>query len=113
MNYSDIVNKLRNNERISCSEVNGIQLIMLLQDGEIKNIRMGDDYSVYEVNFVPTKYDEYTLYHELNEQNCFDFNAAANFIKGVVKSYKEGIRTFIKFEDEYFEIILDLLETAE
>ena len=110
MNYSDIVNKLRNNEEINCSEVNGIQLIMLLQDREIKNIQMADG-SIYEVNFIPAKYDEYTLYHELNEQNYPDFEAVANFFKWVVKGYKEGIKTFIKFEDEYFEIILDLLET--
>ena len=99
MQYYEIVEKVRNNERLPITEVSGFQLIMLMQDREVKNI--GYHGNVFEVNFIPITYAFET------------FRAGEKIIEHWIHCYDVKKAIYVQIENEYFEVILDLLESAE
>lgn len=109
MMYSDIVTKLRNKETVYGSEVSGYQLIMLLQDREIKNVKL--DNTLYEVNFNIITYSFSAT--DITEENCPTIRHAHKVIADWVNHYKSGLPSYIHMDNEYFEIIIDVLETKE
>jgi len=117
MDYIELVQKIRNKETINANEVKitGMQLIMLFQDREIKNVQMDD--ALYEINFIPmdVNADNATLIWNpiitINEKTCDTFRQACKIFSQFVEKYKKHERIFIHFEDEYFEVILEVLET--
>ena len=115
MDYIELVQKLRNKETIDVStvKVTGMQLIMLFQDREIKSVQM--DNVVYEINFIPMDANNPALIWDpiitINEKTCDTFRQGCKILKQFVEKYKKHERIFVHFEDEYFEIILEVLET--
>lgn len=110
MQYSEIVEKLRNKAPVPASEITGLQLIMLLQDKEIKNISYFGN--VFEVNFIPIPY-AFAPSYVLKEDDLPTFLDGERIIKQWFSYYKEKKSFYIQIEDEYFEVVLDLLESAE
>lgn len=111
MEYSEIVEKLKTGKTVECRDINGMQLMRLFFDRVLKSFEFGG--VLYELNFIPVEYNSSKIFHELNEDNCFNFSAATNFIQGFVNSFKNNVDIFIKFENEYYKIVLDILETRE
>ena len=109
MMYSDIVTKLRNKETVYDSEISGYQLIMLLQDREIKTIRFEN--TLYEINFNIITYSFSAT--DITEENCPTMRHAQKVITDWVNHYKSGLHSYICMDNEYFEIIIDVLETKE
>ena len=109
MQYFEIVEKLRNHEILSSKDVTGFQLIMLLQDKEVKNINYHDN--VFEINFIPITYafEPYIL----KEEELPTFRDVAKIIEHWVHCYDVKKAIYVQIENEYFEVILDLLESAE
>ena len=109
MQYSEIVEKIRNHERVSTKEVNGFQLLMLIQDKEVKNISYHGN--LFEVNFIPITYafEAYVL----KEEELPTFRDGEKIIEHWIHCYDVKKAIYVLVENEYFEIILDLLESAE
>ena len=109
MQYSEIVEKLRNKLPIRAKEITGLQLIMLLQDKEIKDIKYYGN--MFEINFIPVTYafEAYVL----KEDDLPTFLDGERIIQQWIHYYEEKKAIYVQIEDEYFEVVLDLLESAE
>ena len=109
MQYFEIVEKLRNHEHLSTKEVSGFQLLMLIQDKEIKNIRYHGN--IFEINFIPiiSVLEPYIL----KEEELSTFRDGEKIIEHWVHCYDVNKAIYVQIENEYFEVILDLLESAE
>lgn len=108
MKYSEIVEKVRNHEDLSITDVNGFQLIMLLRDKEVKDIvYFGNK---FEVNFIPITYafEPYIL----KEEELSRLRDGERIITRWIYYYNEQKPIYVQIENEYFEVILDLLESA-
>lgn len=108
MKYSEIVKKVRNHEDLSITDVTGFQLIMLIRDREIKDIvYFGNK---FEVNFIPITYafEPYIL----KEEELSRFREGERIITRWIHYYNEQKPIYVQIENEYFEVILDLLESA-
>ena len=108
MQYSEIVKKIRNHENLSSKDITGFQLIMLLQDKEVKNIVYHGN--KFEINFIPITYsfEPYIL----KEEELSTFRDGEKIIEHWVHCYGVKKAIYIQMEDEYFEVILDLLEST-
>lgn len=111
MEYSEIVEKIKTGKTVECYNLDGMQLMRLFLDQVLKNFEF--DGILYEINFIPMEYDSSKIFHELNDDNCFNFPAATNFLKGFVNSFENNVDIFIKFENNYYNIVLDILETRK
>lgn len=109
MQYSEIVEKVRKHERVFSKDITGFQLIMLLQDKEIKDIVYHGNR--FEINFIPITYtfEPYIL----KEEDLPTFYDGEKMIEHWVHCYDIKKAIYVQIENEYFEIILDLLESAE
>jgi len=109
MLYSEIVEKVRKHEDLSSKDITGFQLIMLLQDKEVKNVKYHDN--LFEVNFIPMTYAfEPDI---LKEEELPTFRDGEKMIEHWIHCYDIKKSIYVQIENEYFEIILDLLESAE
>lgn len=108
MQYFEIVEKIRNHEKLSAKDINGFQLIMLLQDKEVKNISYHGN--LFEINFIPITYafEAYVL----KEEEFPTFRDGEKIIEHWVHCYDVNKTIYIEIENEYFEVILELLESA-
>lgn len=108
MQYFEIVEKVRNHEHLTSKDITGFQLIMLLQDKEIKDIVYHGN--KFEINFIPITYtfEAYIL----SDTKLKTFNDAEKIIEHWIHCYDVKKSIYIQIEDEYFEVILDLLESA-
>ena len=109
MQYSEIVEKIRNHESLFSEDITGFQLIMLLQDREIKDFRYHGNR--FEINFIPITY-AFEVYI-LKEEELPTFRDGEKIIEHWVHCYDVKKAIYVQIENEYFEIILDLLESAE
>ena len=107
--YSEIVKRLRNHERLSINEMNGFQLLMLLQDKEIK--RINSHGNIFEINFIPITYAFNPCI--LKEEELSSYKDGEKIIEDWIHCYNIKRAIYVQIEDEYFEVILDLLESAE
>lgn len=109
MQYSEIVEKVRKHERLPITEVSGFQLLMLIQDKEVKNISYHGN--VFEINFIPITFtwEPYIL----KEEELPTFRDGERIIEHWVHCYDVKKAIYVQIENEYFEVILDLLESAE
>lgn len=108
MKYSEIVEKVRNHEGLSMTDVTGFQLIMLLRDKEVKDIvYFGNK---FEVNFIPITYafEPYIL----KEEELPRFRDGERILERWIHCYDAKKAIYVQIENEYFEVILDLLESA-
>ena len=108
MKYSEIVEKVRNHEGLSITNITGFQLIMLLRDKEVKDIvYFGNK---FEVNFIPITYAfEPNI---LKEEELPRFHDGERLLERWIHCYDEKKPIYVQIENEYFEVILDLLESA-
>ena len=108
MKYSEIVEKVRNHEGLSITNITGFQLIMLLRDKEVKDIvYFGNK---FEVNFIPITYAfEPNI---LKEEELSSFRDGERIITRWIHCYDEKKPIYVQIENDYFEVILDLLESA-
>lgn len=111
MEYSEIVKKIKTGKTVECHDINGMQLMRLFLDQVLKTFEFNG--ILYEINFIPIEYDSSKIFHELNDDNCFNFPAATNFLKGFINSFENNVDIFIKFENDYYNIVLDILETRK
>lgn len=109
MLYSEVVEKIRNNEKLMGSEISGKQLMMLLQDKEIKNISFKG--KLYEVNFVPVTFAFEA--DDIDDVSCPNIGSLTKFFDKWVDNYEREQHNYIQMDGEYFELILDILETNE
>ena len=109
MQYSEVVEKIRNHESVSIHEVNGFQLIMLIHDHEVKNVSYQGN--LFEINFIPITY-AYEAY-VLKEEELSTLRDGEKIIEHWIHCYDANKSIFVQLEDEYFEIIVDVLESAE
>ena len=110
MKYSEIVERLRNKTPVPASEITGLQLIMLLQDKEIKEISYHGN--VFEINFIQITYT-FAPSYVLKEDELPTFLDGERLIRQWVHYYEEKKSLYIQIEDEYFEVVLDLLESTK
>lgn len=108
MQYFEIVEKIRNHEKLSAKDINGFQLIMLLQDKEVKNISYHGN--LFEINFIPITYafEAYIL----KEEEFPTFRDGEKIIEHWIHCYDVNKTIYIQIENEYFEVILELLESV-
>ena len=108
MKYSEIVEKVRNHEYLSITDITGFQLIMLLRDKEVKDIvYFGNK---FEVNFIPITYAfEPSI---LKEEELPRFRDGERLLERWIHCYDAKKPIYIQIENDYFEVILDLLESA-
>lgn len=111
MEYCEIVNKIETGQEVECRDIGGMQLMHLFFDRVLKSFEYHQ--VLYEINFLPIEYNDSKIFHEINNDTCFDFTTATNFLEGFVNSFKNNVGIFIKFEDNYYEIVLDILETRK
>lgn len=108
MKYSEIVEKVRNHEGLSITDVTGFQLLMLIQDKEVKTI----DYygNIFEINFIPITYafEPYIL----KEEELSRFRDGERILEHWIHCYDAKKAIYVQIENKYFEVILDLLESA-
>ena len=109
MQYFEIVEKIRNHEHFPITEISGFQLLMLIQDKEVKSI--GYCGNIFEINFIPVTYafEAYVL----KEEELPTFHDGEKIIEHWVHCYDVKRAIYVQIENEYFEIILDLLESAK
>lgn len=107
--YSEIVEKIRNHESLASKDVTGFQLIMLLQDKEIKEVAYHGN--KFEINFIPVTY-AFKAY-VLKEEELSSFHDGEEIIMRWIHCYDAKEPIYVQIEDEYFAVILDLLESAE
>lgn len=111
MEYSEIVEKIKAGKTVECRDISGMQLMHLFLDRVLKSFEYRQ--VLYELNFLPIEYNDSKLFHKINDDTCFNFAAATNFLEGFVNSFNNNVGIFIKFEDNYYEIVLDILETRK
>ena len=108
MLYSEIVEKIRKNEKLALKDVTGLQLIMLIQDKEIESVRYHGN--TFEVNFIPVTY-AFGAYI-LKEEELSSFHDGEKIIEHWINCYGVKKNIYVQIEDEYFAVVLDLLESA-
>jgi len=108
MQYSEIVEKVRNNEGLASKDITGFQLIRLLQDKEIKDVVYCGNR--FEINFIPITFtwEPYVL----KEEDLPTFQDGEKILEYWIHCYDAKKAIYIQIEKEYFEIIVDLLESA-
>lgn len=108
MKYSEIVEKVRNHGCLSMTDVTGFQLLMLIRDKEIKTINHYGN--IFEVNFIPITYafEPYIL----KEEELSRFRDGERIITHWIHCYDVKKSIYVQIENEYFEVILDLLESV-
>lgn len=108
MKYSEIVEKVRNHEGLSITDVTGFQLLMLIQDKEVKTINYYGN--IFEINFIPITYafEPYIL----KEEELSRYRDGERILERWIHCYDAKKAIYVQIENEYFEVILDLLESA-
>lgn len=114
MDYMEIVNTIRNGDKVNSDNVSGIQLFMLLRDRVIKNVKV-HKFGTFELNFIPVEEDNIPVEPlRLNKDNCFRFFAANTFIKELIQQYRRGDKSiYVAIEDETFQLYIEELESDE
>lgn len=108
MTYNEIVEKVRNKTPLHSTDITGYQLIKLLFDREIKNVCYNGN--TFEVNFVPIVHS--FMATPITEENLSTFRDGEKLIANWIKCNETDSPIYITFEDAYFEIKLELLESA-
>lgn len=108
MKYSEIVEKVRNHEGLSITDVTGFQLLMLIRDKEVKTINYYGN--IFEINFIPITYvfEPYIL----KEEELPTYWDGERILEHWIRGYDAKKTIYVQMENEYFEVILDLLESA-
>ena len=111
MDYMEIVDTIRNGNKVKAEQISGIQLFMLLRDKVIKNIEVRG-FGIVELNFVPVDEDDIPVEPlRLNKDNCFSFVTASRFVKDLVEQYKSAHKIlYVAIEDETYELYIEELE---
>lgn len=110
MQYSEIVKKIRTYGCLPINDVNGFQLIMLIQDHEVKNINYRGN--IFEINFIPIPMAYPFEPYVLKEEELPTFLDGEKIIEHWIDCYNVKKAIYVQIEDECFEVILDLLESA-
>lgn len=108
MEYSEIVEKIHNKTPLHTSDITGYQLIKLLFDREVRNVNnLGN---VFEVNFIPITY-AFTA-TPITEEDLPTFKDGEKLITKWIECNKTDTPIYVTLKDYYFEIKLELLESA-
>ena len=108
MEYSEIVEKIHNKTPLHMTDITGYQLIKLLFDREVKNVCYQGN--TFEINFVPITY-AFTATPIIEE--CLPtFKDGERLITQWMECNKLDSSIYVEFNDNYFEIKLELLESA-
>lgn len=107
MLYSEIVERVNTNQKIKSEDVTGVQLIHLLYDKTIKQIKYHK--ITYEVNFVPITYSFEPM--EINDKAVPTFDDANKIIEHWIHCYDANKDIYIIFNENHYQVVLDILET--
>lgn len=107
MEYSEIVSKIENKEKLLSGDITGVQLIKLLRDKVVKDIMYKG--IRYEINFIPITFAFTAI--DITEEAYPKFCNAEGLITHFIHCYDAPAKCYVKISEEYFEIILDVLET--
>lgn len=111
MTYGELIDKLKAKEHIKSREIPGTWFFYLLQDGAIKTVAYKGN--SYEVNFIPSKPVSSGLFI-IDDKLCKTGFDAMNMFETIVRGIiDDGLHLFITLDEEYFEIILEKLESNE
>lgn len=108
MEYSEIVEKIHHNAPLSISDITGYQLIKLLFDREIKNVRYHGN--TFEINFIPITFSFTAA--SIIEEKLPTLEDGEILITKWIECHGTDTPIYITFEDNYFEIKLELMESA-
>lgn len=108
MEYSEVVEKVRHKEPLRITDVTGYQLIKLLFDREVKNVCYNGN--TFEVNFVPITYAFSAI--PVTEEYLPAFKDGERLITQWIECNKADTPIYVMLKDDYFEIKLELLESA-
>ena len=111
MEYNTIVERIKARQYLSYSDISGSQLFMLMHDGYLKNIIDNRDKCTYEINIIPIDKPHLPLI-EINDKNYPTSIQLLDFFERIVDRYKLGAsNTWVRYDDEEFEIEVEVLET--
>ena len=108
MEYDKIVEKMRKKERVMSREITGFQHFKLLRDRVIPDVKCEN--IIYEINFIPTPFSFNTIDLDEKEEDIGYFDAL-NIVATWIEKYEKKQSIYVKLEDIYYEIIIDILET--
>ena len=113
MTLDELKTRIQNGERVPANIVSGIQIFMLLRDKIIETIKYNS--YLYEMNFVPAHEDINILRHiayHITEESYPDVDSFNIWFKSFITFGTETNDTiFINLEGEYYEIILEVVES--
>jgi hypothetical protein len=108
MEYSEIVEKIRHKTPLHSTDITGYQLIKLLFDREVTTVCYKGN--TFEVNFVPVTY-AFTA-TPITEEYLPTFKDGERLITQWIECNQMNASMYAEFNDDYFEIKLELLESA-
>lgn len=108
MEYSEIIERIRHKTPLHMTDITGYQLIRLLFDQEVKNVCYYGN--TFEINFVPITYSFTAT--PITEENLPTFKDGEKLITKWIECNKTDTPIYVTLKDYYFEIKLELLESA-
>ena len=108
--YNEIAAKVKAGKKISSIGIPGYYFFMLFHDRLIKQLFYKG--VTYEMNFIPVD-DVPDRCIVINDKTCRDFEVFVTMTTNMLEHYSEGLSVGIQLEDEYFQIIFEVLETNE
>ena len=108
MKYEEIAEKLKKKQMIMSSDVSGMQVFMLLHDRLVKNVKYHDE--LYEINFIPMEEPMDTTIR-IDDKLYPKYRDVDKVFKLIIDLYKKDEPAYIDLDGEYYQIILDILET--
>lgn len=108
MTYGECCEKIRNGEKVTIRDITPIWILYLFQDRELKNIQIGN--KLYEINFINSDVSIGVLFFA-NNNTCTKMSDAFKLIRNIISNIESGNRVTLCLDDEYFEIIVELLES--
>ena len=109
MEYGEIVDKIQKHEYVPVKNVTGMQLLSLVYDKILKDIKYYG--TIYEINFIPITYTYEAI--NITEEEYPTFDEMSKLFEHWIHCYQVNKKIYIKIVDLYYEIVLDILETKE
>ena len=108
MEYSEICEKLKRHEKVLATRISNKQLFMLLHD---KKTSIAENGKVYECNFLIC--DSCVSPVVFTSDALLKPQQSTYICHELVRSFESHTPFYVAIDDEYYEVVLDLIETRE
>ena len=110
MTYGECCERLRaNGPKINLADIPGIWFFYFLIDREVKTVLYHA--SLYEINFISCGH-QFSAF-PINELTCANVNDIHTILDYIIDNYYNKTPTFVKVDDEYYKIEVEVLETDD